>query len=215
MERSHVALTEINPKFWSRPSPFLTKTDFYRSISHKKLQKQNNEDFSIQLLYAWLILTNSNFPPYSFISMEKILVQPISLDPHTTLHGKPYFFSRRPEQMVFPKKKCAGIWSFLYYRERWYFFFPKIWSYTLDGKWKMIFLKKYTEIWHFLQTFWKYGLSKKSFLYWSFLYYLKRWFFFPENMIFFPWAESERRPFSGNTWKHDASPSEKNRKPDI
>ena len=33
--------------------------------------------------------------------------------------------------------------------------------------------------------------------------------FSPENMIFFSWAESERRPFSGNTWKHDASPSEK------
>ena len=33
-------------------------------------------------------------------------------------------------------------------------------------------------------------------------------FFFPENMIFFPWAGSERRSFSGNTWKHDASPSE-------
>ena len=31
--------------------------------------------------------------------------------------------------------------------------------------------------------------------------------FFVENMIFFPWAETERRPFSGNTWKHDASPS--------
>ena len=42
---------------------FLTKTDSYRSISHKKLQKQNNEDFSIQLLYAWLHLTNNNFPP--------------------------------------------------------------------------------------------------------------------------------------------------------
>ena len=27
--------------------------------------------------------------------------------------------------------------------------------------------------------------------------------FFPENIIFFPWAESERRPFSGNTWKYD------------
>ena len=26
--------------------------------------------------------------------------------------------------------------------ERWYFFFSKIWSYPLDGKWKMIFLKK-------------------------------------------------------------------------
>ena len=33
-------------------------------------------------------------------------------------------------------------------------------------------------------------------------------FFSPEDMIFFPWAESERRSFSGNTWKHDASPSE-------
>ena len=27
--------------------------------------------------------------------------------------------------------------------------------------------------------------------------------FFPENIIFFPWAESERQPFSGNTWKYD------------
>ena len=32
--------------------------------------------------------------------------------------------------------------------------------------------------------------------------------FFPKNMIFFPWAEGERRPFPGNTWKHGASPSE-------
>ena len=44
---------------------------------------------------------------------------------------------------------------------------------------------------------------------WSFLYYLERWYFSPENMTFLPWAESERRPFPGNTWKHDASPSEK------
>ena len=110
----------------------------------------------------------------------------------------------------FSKKNCAGIWSFLYYWERWYFFFPKIWSYTLDGKWKMIFLKEYTEIWYFLQAFWKYGLSKMCRTgAWSFLYYLERLYFFPENMIFFPWAESERLLFSGNTWKHDTSPSEK------
>ena len=43
--------------------------------------------------------------------------------------------------MVFPKN-CSGIWSFLYFSERWFFFFPKIWSYPLDGKWKMTFLKK-------------------------------------------------------------------------
>ena len=70
----------------------------------------------------------------------------------------------------------------------------------------MIFLKKYTEIWYFLQAFWKYGLSKRCRAgTWSFLYYLERWYFFPENMIFFPWAESERWPFSGNTWKYDIS----------
>ena len=92
----------------------------------------------------------------------------------------------------------------------WYFhsLFPKIWSYTLDGKLKMIFLKKYTEIWYFLQTFWKDGYSKEGHAdTWSFLYYLERLYFFPENMIFFPWSESERRSFSENTWKHDALPS--------
>ena len=36
--------------------------------------------------------------------------------------------------------------------------------------------------------------------------------FFPENMIFFSWVESERRSFSGNTLKHDASPSEEKQK---
>ena len=43
------------------------------------------------------------------------------------------------------QNNCTGIWSFLlYYLERWYFFFTKIWSYSLDGKWKMIFLIKNT-----------------------------------------------------------------------
>ena len=40
-------------------------------------------------------------------------------------------------------KNRTGIWSFLlYYLETWYFFFSKIWYYSLDEKWKMIFLKK-------------------------------------------------------------------------
>ena len=43
------------------------------------------------------------------------------------------------------QKNYTEIWPLLYYRER-YFFFSKIWSYPLDGKWKMIFLKKYVEI---------------------------------------------------------------------
>ena len=55
-----------------------------------------------------------------------------------------------PKTILFPdvlkrwsfQKNRAGIWSFLYYRERSCFFFPKIWSYTLGGKLKMIFPKK-------------------------------------------------------------------------
>ena len=107
------------------------------------------------------------------------------------LANKSYNTTRKPYlpdvlKRWFFQKNCAGIWSFLYYWERWYFFFPKIWSYTLDGKWKMIFLKKYTEIWYFLQTFWKYGLSKGCRAgTWSFLYYLERWYFFPKTWYFF------------------------------
>ena len=43
---------------------FSTKTDSCRSTNHKNVQKQNNEDFIIQLLYAWLHLTNNIPPPY-------------------------------------------------------------------------------------------------------------------------------------------------------
>ena len=35
------------------------------------------------------------------------------------------FFFQTSWKDGLPKKNCAGIWSFLYYRERWYFFFPK------------------------------------------------------------------------------------------
>ena len=62
-----------------------------------------------------------------------------------TLHGKPYFLFPDVLKRWSFQKNLAGIWSFLYYRERSCFFFPKIWSYTWDGKWKMIFLKKIHE----------------------------------------------------------------------
>ena len=66
------------------------------------------------------------------------------------------------------------------------------------------FFKKYTEIWYFLQTFWKDGLSKKAAPVHDLYIIWNNGIFFPVNMIFFPWAENERRrPFSGNTWKYD------------
>ena len=101
------------------------------------------------------------------------------------LHGKPYFLFPDVLKRCSVLKNCPGMWSFLYYWERWHFFFPKIWSYTLDGKWKIIFFKKYMEIWYFLQTFWKDGLSKKDHAgTWSFLYYLERWYFSRKHDLF-------------------------------
>ena len=84
-------------------------------------------------------------------------------------------------------------------------FFPQKYDLNLDGKWKMIFLKKKNmEIWYFLHAFWKDGLFKRGrAVKWSFLYYLERWYFFLENAIFFPRAGSQRWPSSRNTWKHD------------
>ena len=116
---------------------------------------------------------------------------------------KPYF----PDVLKrwFFQKNCAGIWSFLYYRERWYFFFPKIGSYTLDGKWQMIFLKKIHGNIVFSSNFlkrWSFQIGPRRHMIFLVLSG-KMAFFFPENMIFFLWAESERRPFSGTTWKYD------------
>ena len=86
--------------------------------------------------------------------------------------------------MFFPKN-CAGIWSFLYYWEISNFFFPKTLSYPLDGKWKISFSKKYTEICFFLQMFWKDGLFKKDCAAtWYFLHYQERWFFSPKTSYF-------------------------------
>ena len=55
-------------------------------------------------------------------------------------HRKPFFSPNVLKRWYF-QKNCAGIWSFMYYRERWYFFFLKIWSYTLNRKWKVSFFK--------------------------------------------------------------------------
>ena len=133
-----------------------------------------------------------------------------------SLHGKPYFLFPDVLKRWFFQNNCAGISSFLHYQERWYFFFPKIWSYTLDRKWKMIFLKKYTEIWYFLQASWKDGLYKKDRAgTWSFLYYLERCCFFSKTWSFFPGQKPKdglSQEIHGNMIHSQAK---KNRKPDI
>ena len=53
---------------------FFRQNQILRSIRHKNLQNYNNEDFFLQLLNAWLLFTNNNFPPPR--SIEEILDQP-------------------------------------------------------------------------------------------------------------------------------------------
>ena len=54
---------------------------------------------------------------------------------------------------------------------------------------------------YFLQALRKEGLFKRGCAgAWSFLYDLERWYFFPENTIFFSWARSQRWPFCVHVW---------------
>ena len=64
--------------------------------------------------------------------------------PVTALHKKSYFAFPNVLKNDLSDKNRTGIWSFSCYQERWHFLFPKIWSYSLDRKWKIIFFKKNT-----------------------------------------------------------------------
>ena len=134
-----------------------------------------------------------------------------------TLHGKPYFLFPDALKRWSFQKNCAGTWSFLYYRERWYFLFPKILSYILDGKLKMIFLKKIHGNMIFSSHLLKrWCLSKKGRGgTWYFLYHLERWYFFPKTSSFFVGQKVKNglsQEIHGNMIHR---PTKKNRKPDI
>ena len=101
----------------------------------------------------------------------------------------------------FFQKNRTGIWSFLYYQERWFLFLENMNLFFRQKTKDDLSQKNCMEIWYFLQMFWKNGLSKKiameydlSFVIW------KDGIFLSEN-IFFLWTENERWSFSRNTWK--------------
>ena len=122
-----------------------------------------------------------------------------SLLDHTA--RKTIFFSQTSWKDGLSKKNAAGIWSFWHYRERRYFFFPKIWSYPLYGKWKMIFLIKIHGSIFSSNVLKRWSFEKGLPETWSFLYHLEGCYFF--GNIFFPWTENGRWSFSRNTWKYD------------
>ena len=116
----------------------------------------------------------------------------------------PFFFRNVLKRWSFQKYRTA-ILSFLYYKERWYFFFPKIWSCSLVGKWKMIFLKKLDwNVIYYSNLLKKVVFSKKS--HWNMIFLLslgKIAFLFYEKKIFFIRMGSKSWSFSKNTWKYD------------
>ena len=87
----------------------------------------------------------------------------------------------------------------------WYFhlLFPKIWSYTLDGKWKMIFLKNMIFSSNFLKR-WSFQRGLRRHM--IFLVISEKIVFFSRKHDLFSLVRKWRGPFSGNTWKHDALP---------
>ena len=86
-------------------------------------------------------------------------------------NGWKYIFCKFSEEMVFLKKNCTGIWSFLYCQERSYFFFPKIWSYSWDHLFRKkkkkkkqgnIFFVYSVKMYFFSLQIWYYPSTKKQ-----------------------------------------------------
>ena len=104
--------------------------------------KNRTTSFSTSLLKnAYIDILANIANVYNNIHDSIVKMKLANVKSSTNARKTIFSFSKCFEKMVF-RKNCTGIWSFLYYQERWYLFFQKIWSYSLDTKGKMIFLKK-------------------------------------------------------------------------
>ena len=65
---------------------------------------------------------------------SQTLLKPGGLHLYYTLRKKPCFLFPNLLKRWHFQKNCNGIWSFLYYQERWNFFSRKIWPYSLETK---------------------------------------------------------------------------------
>ena len=105
------------------------------------------------------------------------------------------FFFRASWKDSLSKKNRAGIWSFLYYWEIWYFFFPKIWSYLQTENERWPFSKKKKKNTRKYEIFFKCSekmdSSKRTVRDLIFLVLSGKVVFFSQSMVFFPWTENE------------------------
>ena len=102
---------------------------------------------------------------------------------HLTARKTIFSFFKCSEIMAFLKKSHWRV-IFLVLPGKMIFFRPKIWSYSLDRKWKMIFLIKIHGNMTFSSNVLKrWSLQKNRTVLWSFLYYLE--IFYPRIWYFF------------------------------
>ena len=120
--------------------------------------------------------------------------------PYTARKNIFYFF-KCSEKMLFPKKLGWNM-IFLVLPGRWYFLFPKISSYSLDGKWKMMFVKKNTWKYIFFKCSEKMVFPKKS--HWNKIFIVvlsgKMIVLFPKYMILFFRHKMEDDLSQKDTW---------------
>ena len=115
-----------------------------------------------------------------------------------------FFFPDVLKRWSFQKNR-AGIWSFLYYWEIWYFFFPKIWPYPrrkMKDDLSQINTRKYDT---FFKCSEKMVFSKRTMpghdlsctIWEGAIFFPKTWCFFPGRKTREGW------PSPRNTWKDD------------
>ena len=131
--------------------------------------------------------TDSSRDIYTYVTRLKPLFDKMNnlINCCCTLHKKPYFlFPNVLKKWSFQKSHWNII--FLVSSEK-IFFSPKMWSYSLGGKWKMIFLKKiHGNMIYSSNVLKRWSFQKNCTGIWSFLYHEERWhFFFPKIWYFF------------------------------
>ena len=133
-------------------------------------------------------------------------VQSLEICRRFSLHGKSYFLFPDVLKRWSFQKKLHWNMIFLLLSGKIIFLFPENMILYLRRKMKDDLSQKNTQKYDiFFKLSEKIVFPKRaapthdpSCIIWKYIY-----FFFPENMMFFPWAESERRSFSGNTWTYD------------
>ena len=169
------------------------------SIHKKKKIKNTNNNDDDDIIFVRQVPVH----PKCWLARETegyvVFVKQVTVHP---LHAKPCIILQKVFKRWSFETNRAGIWSFLYYRDKWYFFFPKIWS---CHRRKMIFLKKIhgdTIVSSNVLKRWSFQKGSR----WDMIFLVLSWktVFYPKNMIFFPWTENQSWSFSRNTWKDES-----------